>query len=123
MNNGLHCLIQHQPTKVNWNKGSKILYLRSDEFGEKGGMVSEIAERILNKFISIRHYGLIKNGVKTTEAPEVEKWANGLENYTFEENNGVTLVIVNLDTTPDFIGYMSQTYPKALEKLKENCEK
>ncbi len=106
----------------NWNKGSKILFLGNDESGEKGGMVSEIAENILNKFISIRHYGLVKNGVEITEGPEVEKWANGLENYTFEENNGITLVTVDLDTTQDFIEYMNKTYPKALEKLKEICE-
>lgn len=105
-----------------WNKGSKILFLGSDESGEKSGIVSEISENILNKFISIRHYGLVKNGIEITEGPEVEKWANGLENYTFEENNGVTSVTVDLDTTQDFIKYMNQTYPKALEKLKEICE-
>jgi hypothetical protein len=106
----------------NWNKGNKILFLGSDESGEKGGMVSEIAEFILNKFVSIRHYGLVKNDVETTEGPEVEKWANGLENYSFEENNGKTLVTVDLDTTQDFLEYMNNTYPKALDKLKEICE-
>lgn len=106
----------------NWSKGSKILFLGSDEFGEKSGMVSEISENLLNQFVSIRHYGLVKNGVETTEGPEVEKWANGFENYTFEEHNGVTLVTVDLDTTQDFIEYMNKTYPKALDKLKEICE-
>lgn len=107
----------------NWNKGSKILFLGSDEFGEKGGMVSEITENKLDKFISIRHFGLVKKGVEITDGPEVEKWANGFENYTFKENNGVTKVIVDLDTTHDFLDYMNQTYPKALDKLKEICEK
>ena len=37
----------------NWDKGNKILFFGSDESGEKGGMVSEIAENILDKFISI----------------------------------------------------------------------
>ncbi len=106
----------------NWNKGNKILFFGSDESGEKGGMVSEIAENILDKFISIRHYGLVKNGVETTEGPEVEKWANGLENYSFEEKNGTTIVTVDLDTTQDFLKYMNDTYPKALDKLKEICE-
>jgi hypothetical protein len=106
----------------NWEKGSKILFLGSDELGEKGGMVSEIAENITNQFVSIRHYGLVKNGVETTEGPEVEKWANGFENYTFKENNGITLVTVDLDTAEDFLEYMKQTYPKALDKLKEICE-
>lgn len=106
-----------------WTKGSKILFVGTDDKGEKGGMVSEIFDNIPNKFISIRHYGLVKSDVEITEGPEVEKWANGFENYTFGENNGTTMVTVDLDTTEDFLGYMNETYPKALDKLKEICEK
>ncbi|MBK6544428.1 MAG: SRPBCC domain-containing protein [Saprospiraceae bacterium] len=107
----------------NWNKGSKMLFIGTDEKGEKGGMVSEIVDNIPNCFISIRHYGLVQANVEITDGPEVEKWANGFENYTFEENNGTTIVTVDLDTTEDFLEYMNQTYPKALDKLKEICEK
>jgi len=106
-----------------WDKGSKILFIGVDEKGEKGGMVSRIAENIPNKFVSIQHYGLIKADEEITEGPEVEKWANGFENYTFEENNGTTTVTVDLDTTEEFTGFMNETFPKALEKLKEICEK
>ena len=106
-----------------WEKGSKILFIGVDEKGEKGGMVSKIAENIPNRFVSIQHYGLMKDDIEVTEGPEVEKWANGFENYTFEENNGTTTVTVDLDTTEDFLDYMNQTYPKALDKLKELCEK
>lgn len=105
-----------------WNKGSKILFLGTDEKGEKGGMISELVENIPNKFVSIRHYGLIKAGQEITEGPEVEKWANGFENYTFKENNGSTTVTVDLDTAEDFLDYMNETYPKALDKLKEISE-
>ncbi len=107
----------------NWGKGSKMQFIGTDELGEKGGMLSEIVENIPYRFVSIRHYGLLKADVEITEGPEVEKWANGFENYTFEENNGITTVTVDLDTTEDFLDYMNQTYPKALEKLKEICEK
>ncbi len=106
-----------------WDKGSKILFVGVDEKGEKGGMVSRIVENIPNRFVSVQHYGLVKGEKEITEGPEVEKWANGFENYTFEENNGVTTVTVDLDATEDFLDYMNQTYPKALDKLKELCEK
>ena len=106
-----------------WARGNKILFIGVDENGEKGGMVSRIAENIPNRFVSIQHYGLLKAGKEITEGTEVEKWANGFENYTFEENNGTTTVTVDLDTTEDFLEYMNQTYPKALDKLKELCEK
>ena len=107
----------------NWEKGSKILFIGVDEHGEKGGLVSKIADHIPKQFVSIQHCGLLQAGKEITEGPEVEKWANGFENYTFEENNGVTSVIVDIDITEDFLTYMSQTYPKALDKLKEICEK
>ena len=115
-----------------WDKGNKILFIGVDDKGEKGGMVSKIAQNIPNRFVSIQHYGLLKADKEITEGPEVEKWANGFENYTFEEINarpdepvgrGTTTVTVDLDITEDFLDYMNQTYPKALDKLKELCEK
>jgi hypothetical protein len=105
-----------------WEKGSKMLFVGVDEKGEKGGMVSRIIENIPNQFVSIQHYGMVVAGTEITTGPEVEKWANGLENYTFKENNGLVSVTVDLDTIEDFIDYMTENYPKALEKLKEICE-
>jgi hypothetical protein len=105
-----------------WGKDDKILFVGVDEKGEKGGMVSRIAENIPNQFVSIQHYGLLKADKEITEGPDVEKWANGLENYSFGENNGATTVTVELDTAEDFSDYINQAYPKALTKLKEICE-
>jgi hypothetical protein len=105
-----------------WDKGSKIYFLGVDENGEKGGMVSRIAENIPHQFVSIQHYGLLKGDQEITTGPDVEKWANGLENYTFEESNGNTSVKVELDASDDFESYMNEMYPKALVKLKEMCE-
>ncbi|TXI87306.1 MAG: SRPBCC domain-containing protein [Crocinitomicaceae bacterium] len=105
-----------------WSKGSKIRFIGTDEKGEIGGMISEIVEHIPNQFVSIRHYGLLKANIEITEGPEVEKWANGFENYTFEENNGVTTVTVDVDTSTDFVAYMNTTFPTALDRLKELCE-
>lgn len=106
-----------------WDKWNKILFIWVDEKWEKWGMVSKIAENIPNQFVSIQHYGLLKGDKEITEWPEVEKWANWFENYTFEENNWLTTVTVDLDTTEDFVDYMNESYPKALDKLKELCEK
>ena len=106
-----------------WTKGAKMLFIGVDENGEKGGMVSRIADNIPNRFVSIQHYGLYKANKEITEGPEVEKWANGYENYSFEENNGSTTITIDLDVNDDFLDYMNETYPQALEKLKEVCEK
>ncbi len=106
----------------NWNKGEKILFVGVDDKGEKGGMVSSIKEHIPTQFVSIQHKGLLVGGQEIMEGPDVEKWANGMENYSFEENNGATTITVDLDTTEEFVDYMNENYPKALEKLKEICE-
>lgn len=107
----------------NWEKESKMLFIGVDENGEKGGMVSRIAENIPNRFVSIQHYGLLKAGKEITEGPDVETWANGFENYTFDENNGVVSVTIDLDFPEEFADYMNETYPKALDTLKDLCEK
>ena len=107
----------------NWEKGNKMLFIGVDEKGEKGGMVSRIVENIPNQFVSIQHYGLVNSGKEITEGPEVEKWSNGFENYSFEESNGTIVVTIDIDTIEDFIDYMNESYPKALDKLKEICEK
>jgi uncharacterized protein YndB with AHSA1/START domain len=105
-----------------WEKGSKILFLGSDEHGNEGGMISRIKENIPNRFISIEHYGVIADGKEITTGQEVEKWAGGLENYTFEEKNGKTILSVDTDTTLEYKNYFEETWPKALKKIKEICE-
>jgi len=107
----------------NWEKGSKMLFVGIDEKGNKGGMVSEIADNVLNQYVSIRHYGLVQANVEITSGPEAEKWATGFENYTFQEKDGVTdLAIELIGLNEDLTGYMNDVWPKALAKLKEICE-
>lgn len=106
----------------NWQKGSKILFIGTGEDGEKGGMVSEIAENIPNQFVSIRHLGIVKDDTEITSGEEVEAWAGGLENYSFEKNNGMTTLTVDIDMVEDYIDYFDMAYPKALNKLKQTIE-
>jgi hypothetical protein len=106
-----------------WNKGAKILFIGTGEDGKRGGMVSEIAENIPNRFISIRHCGILDGDKEITTGPEVESWAGSHENYSFEESKGVTTVTIEMDATEEFEDYFSKTWPKALDKLRELAEK
>ncbi|MCB0388684.1 MAG: SRPBCC domain-containing protein [Winogradskyella sp.] len=105
-----------------WKKGSKIFFLGTDENGKKGGMIAKIAENIPNKFTSIQHYGILENGQEIMDGSKVESWSGGHENYTFTQENGITTVKVDVDVIDDYMDYFNETYPKALEKLKEICE-
>ncbi|MDX2249517.1 MAG: SRPBCC domain-containing protein [Bacteroidia bacterium] len=106
----------------NWEKGSKMLFVGVDPDGKRGGMVSEIAENTPFRFVSIRHYGILDGDREITEGEEVEKWAGGLENYSFEKNEGGTMVTVEMDAVEDFLDYFNKTYPLALNKLQELVE-
>jgi len=106
-----------------WEKGSKIHFIGTDENGKRGGMVSEIVENIPSRFVSIRHYGILDGENEITKGAEIEKWAGGFENYSFEENNGVTTVTVEVDAVEDHLDFFNKAFPKALNKLKEIVEK
>lgn len=106
-----------------WEKGSKVLFVGTDEKGNKGGMVSRIKENIPGKFVSIEHIGILAGDQEILEGPEVEGWAGALENYTFTERNGETLLAVDMDSNQEFKEMFSDMWPKALKKLKAIVEK
>ena len=101
-----------------WEKGSKVLFLGSDN----NGMVSEIAENIPFRYMSILHKGEMKDGVEDTTSDGVKSWAGAMENYTLEEMDGKTSLKVDMDTLEDHKEYFEKTWPKALEKVKELAE-
>jgi len=105
--------------KGSWDKGARIYFVGTNEDGSIGGMVSEIAEHIPNKYISIKHLGMLKGDKEIQEEPEVEKWSGGLENYSFEEKDGVTSITIEIDIIEEYQDYFDTNYPKALNKLKE----
>jgi uncharacterized protein YndB with AHSA1/START domain len=105
-----------------WEKGSKILFIGTDKDGIEGGMVSRVKENIPNKFVSIEHLGLLQGDKEITTGKEVEGWAGALENYTFTAANDGTRLVIEMDANNDFKSYFEETWPKALNKLKEICE-
>lgn len=105
-----------------WDKGAKILFIGTAEGEKREGMISEIAENTPNEFVSIRHYGVLDGDDEITEGPKVDEWANSFENYRFVEKDGVTTVLVDVDTNEKYLDFFDKTWPKALNKLKEICE-
>lgn len=104
--------------KTDWKKGSKAIFLD----GKGNGMVSEIAENIPGKFLSIRHLGDVINGKEDLESEKVKEWAGAYENYTLTEVDGQTEWSISLDIVEDYEDYMMDTWPQALKKVKELAE-
>ena len=101
-----------------WNTGDRIRFLAPP--GE--GMTSVIAESRPPEFVSIRHLGVVKDGVEDTTSPAATAWAPSLETYTFVDAGGATELTAEVETPPDFEAFMNDAWPKALAKLKEICE-
>lgn len=101
-----------------WAKGERIRFLSPDGCG----MTSVIAENRPHEFLSIRHLGIIKDGVEDTESEEARSWAPAYENYSFSASGTSTELAVDMDVTPEFEEYMAKTWPKALDKLKAISE-
>jgi len=104
-----------------WDKNASIQFLIVDKEGRKQGIFSRIEENVRNKFISIEHLGVIVDGEKVVGA-EAVSWKGAHENYTLEKADGFTRVSVDIDNMEDMEKYMQETWPNALNKLKEICE-
>jgi len=101
-----------------WNTGDRIRFLAPN--GD--GMASAIAESRPPEFVSIRHLGLVKDGIEDTTSEAAMAWASAFENYAFAETNGATEVTVEMQMPADFDAFMDEAWPKALAKLKSICE-
>ena len=105
----------------NWKEGTKVLFL--DPKGN--GMVSTVAVNKPNEFMSFKHLGEVKEGVEDTTSDKVKAWAGATENYTLNEINGNTelLIEMKMDGVSDgFKDYFLKTWPVALEDVKQLSE-
>ncbi|MBP9773343.1 MAG: SRPBCC domain-containing protein [Candidatus Peribacteraceae bacterium] len=111
--------------KGNWEEGSKILFLGPDPTGANkgvGGMVSRIKKNKLHEFVSIEHLGLVRDGVEDTTSEATKGWAGAHENYTFNEKDGGTELVIDLDIMEEEKANMEAMWKKALLRLKELVE-
>jgi uncharacterized protein YndB with AHSA1/START domain len=101
-----------------WEAGTPIRFC-----GPNGdGMLAEIAEHRPAEFVSIRHLGMITDGVPDTTSDAVRAWAPCFENYTFTDEASGTRVRVDIDVFGTYEDWMNETWPQALLALKAVCE-
>ena len=105
--------------ETDWQKGSKVLFLNASN----EGMVSRIEENIPNEFLSIKHLGVVNNGVEDMTSEKVREWAGALENYRLQTVNDKTELVVDMDVTDEYKDYFVKTWPLALAKVKELAER
>lgn len=104
--------------QTDWQKGSRVLFTD----GSGSGMISEIADKVPNEYMSFRHIGMLNDGVEDLGSDKVKEWAGALENYTLKSAGNGTEVIVDMDIAEKHKDYFMEAWPKALNKLKEIAE-
>lgn len=104
--------------ETDWKVGSKVLFLG----GDNEGMVSSIAEKIPNEFMSFKHLGEVKNGVEDLTKAEAQGWAGATEDYILKNVDGKTELTVDMDIMDNHMEYFTKTFPVALDKVKEISE-
>lgn len=105
--------------ETDWKKGSKVLFLD----GKGQGMVSMIADMKPNEFMSFKHLGEVIDGKEDLNSAKEKGWAGATENYTLKTVNGKTELVVDMDIEDSYKQYFLDTWPKALEKLKDLVER
>ncbi len=98
--------------------GNRIHFLSPS--GE--GMYSDVAFLKENEIAIVKHIGAVKDDQEMPMDEETEKWTGCFEIYKLKEENGKTNLTVEVDSVEKYADYMNQTFPKALEKLKEIAE-
>ncbi|WP_412469343.1 SRPBCC domain-containing protein [Pedobacter sp. KLB.chiD] len=100
--------------ETDWKKGSRTIF--GD--GKGNGMLAVIHENILNQHLSIKHIGEIKDGKEA-----LHNWGEAFENYTLNEKNDETELLIDMDMVEEWVEYFQETWPKALAKVKEIAER
>jgi uncharacterized protein YndB with AHSA1/START domain len=102
-----------------WTTGSEMNFFGPDSGGTVSGMYAKIKEAKPYDFLSIQHLGEVIKGEKKPWPENMEAF----ENYTFNEAQDGTELLVDLDTNEELKAMFEDMWPKALQKLKEIAEK
>ena len=101
-------------TKSDWKEGGEIQFLGA----EGNGMYAVIEQLVPYEKMYFLHRGEIKDGVKQ----EASGWDDAIERYDLIEKDGKTLLTATMNAPEEYIGYFANTFPKALEIVKNIAE-
>ncbi len=97
-----------------WNESDPIRFMDA----KNNGMFGVIETKIDNEVMVFKQLGDVLDGVEMKR-----EWAGAREQYFLLERDGKTKLKVSVDVLKEYVDYMNETTPKALEKLKHIAEK
>ena len=100
-----------------WKEGSKVHFLAPDQ----SGIYSIIEKHIPNNIIQFKHIGNVVKGKEQPIDNETKKWSGATEIYKLTERKDTNTLAVEIDVMDEHLEFMTNTFPQALEKVKDNC--
>ena len=105
-----------------WQQGQTIKFTNQYQ-DQSSGMFAEIAVNEHLRRISIHHIGLINGDKVDYDSTEAQKWVPAYENYELEPiTDQSTRFSVDVDVNEEYFEEFTESWTKALQKLKEICE-
>lgn len=86
------------------------------------GMFSDIFYLIPNKLIIFKHIGNLKDLKEVPLDAETERWTGSFESYKLNQVDQKTTVTAEIDCMAEYIDYMNDKFPLALQELKKISE-
>ena len=97
-----------------WNESDSIQFMDA----KNNGMYGLIETKIDNEVMVFKQLGDVLDGV------EMEReWAGAREQYFLLERDGETKLKVSVDVLHEYVDFMNEKFPIALENLKAIAEK
>jgi len=100
-----------------WEEGSHVHFLGPD----KSGIYSLIDKHIPNEIIRFKHIGKVEKGKELPLDDETKKWSGATEIYKITEGKKINTLIIEIEIMDEHLESMTNTFSKALEKVKNNC--
>ena len=97
-------------------EGNEVQYMSA----ENGYGVTSLVDKLIPG-----EYLLLKHSADTQDSGARERdkqWTGGQESYNLSEDGRVTRLTVSLDVPTELEEYFSNTYPKAMQRIKELSE-
>jgi hypothetical protein len=103
-----------------WKQGANLKFLSN----EGGGTLANIVEFKPYEFILAKHIAVINNDrTEDRDSDTAKGWIGTLESYRFTEKNGKTKLSTEMNINPEWESMFADSWPKAMAKLKEVCER
>ncbi|TFD33038.1 SRPBCC domain-containing protein [Cryobacterium cryoconiti] len=105
-----------------WNPGQVIRFLAPGDDGTLRGLVARVVDLRPDELISLEYLGEVSGGINDTTSAHAQRFAGAHEDYSFRESDGVTTLVVEVDTDEEFTAMFAAQWPRALARLTELAE-